>query len=59
MQRIALSVLLASLLLPAAHAASLKDYELTKTLEKVAKESSAGTPRAINEDILDLSLIHI
>ncbi|WP_027909812.1 quorum-sensing-regulated virulence factor family protein [Pseudomonas sp. URMO17WK12:I4] len=53
MQRIALSVLLASLLLPAAHAASLNDYQLTKTLEKVAKESSVGTPRAINEDILD------
>ncbi|AOE87079.1 quorum-sensing-regulated virulence factor family protein [Pseudomonas sp. TCU-HL1] len=36
-----------------AQAASLKDYELTKMLEQVAKESSAGTPRAINEDILD------
>jgi hypothetical protein len=36
-----------------AQAASLKDYELTKMLEKVAQESSAGTPRAINEDILD------
>ena len=37
----------------AAHAASLKDFELSKMLEKVAKESSVGTPRAINEDILD------
>ncbi|MDD0972457.1 quorum-sensing-regulated virulence factor family protein [Pseudomonas fontis] len=37
----------------AANAASLKDFELTKALEKVAKESSVGTPRAINEDILD------
>ena len=36
-----------------AQAASLKDYELTKMLEKVARESSIGTPRAINEDILD------
>ncbi|WP_375737635.1 quorum-sensing-regulated virulence factor family protein [Pseudomonas boanensis] len=36
-----------------AQASSLKDFELTKMLEKVAKESSAGTPRAINEDILD------
>ncbi|MGQ7817672.1 quorum-sensing-regulated virulence factor family protein [Metapseudomonas furukawaii] len=34
-------------------AASLKDYELGKMLEKVAEESSVGTPRAINEDILD------
>ncbi|AJE20658.1 hypothetical protein E0E54_17500 [Azotobacter chroococcum] len=42
------------LLLPTtALAASLKDFELTKMLEKVAKESSVGTPRAINEDILD------
>lgn len=36
-----------------AQAASLKDFELTKMLEKVAEESSVGTPRAINEDILD------
>ena len=35
------------------HAATLKDFELSKTLEKVARESSVGTPRAINEDILD------
>ena len=35
-------------------AASLKDFELNKTLQKVAAESSVGTPRAINEDILDL-----
>ncbi|SDH76048.1 Putative quorum-sensing-regulated virulence factor [Pseudomonas flavescens] len=53
MQRFALSALLVSLLAPTAHAASLKGYELTQTLEKVARESSAGTPRAINEDILD------
>lgn len=36
-----------------AHAASKQEYELTRVLEKVAKESSVGTPRAINEDILD------
>jgi hypothetical protein len=43
-----------SLSLPlVAHAATLKDFELSKTLEKVARESSIGTPRAINEDILD------
>ncbi len=35
------------------HAESLKDFELSKLLERVAKESSVGTPRAINEDILD------
>ena len=40
-------------LLPAAHAASLQEHELTRLLEQVAKESSVGTPRAINEDILD------
>lgn len=45
---------IAALLLPgAAMAASLKDFELTRSLEKVAAESSKGTPRAINEDILD------
>jgi hypothetical protein len=36
-----------------AQAASLKDFELSKALDKVARESSVGTPRAINEDILD------
>lgn len=41
------------LALPLAHAASLQDYELGKMLEKVARDSSVGTPRAINEDILD------
>ena len=41
------------LALPAVQAASLKDYELTKMLEKVAIDSSVGTPRAINEDLLD------
>jgi RNA:NAD 2'-phosphotransferase (TPT1/KptA family) len=37
----------------AAHAASLKEVELSKNLQKIAQESSVGTPRAINEDILD------
>ena len=37
----------------AAQAASKQEYDLSQMLEKVAKESSAGTPRAINEDILD------
>ncbi|MCE1114180.1 MULTISPECIES: quorum-sensing-regulated virulence factor family protein [Pseudomonas] len=46
-----LSLLLALPL--AAQAASKQEYELNQTLEKVAKESSVGTPRAINEDILD------
>ncbi|WP_145130351.1 quorum-sensing-regulated virulence factor family protein [Pseudomonas sp. URMO17WK12:I11] len=47
----ALSVLLALPL--AAQAASKQDYDLNTMLQKVAKESSVGTPRAINEDILD------
>ncbi|MBC9251866.1 hypothetical protein A9179_16470 [Pseudomonas alcaligenes] len=47
------TLLALSLSLPMAHAASLKDYELTRMLQQVAKESSVGTPRAINEDILD------
>ncbi|HDS1816844.1 TPA: quorum-sensing-regulated virulence factor family protein [Pseudomonas putida] len=37
----------------AAQAASKQDYDLNRMLQKVAKESSVGTPRAINEDILD------
>ncbi|MCU1716425.1 quorum-sensing-regulated virulence factor family protein [Pseudomonas sp. 5P_3.1_Bac2] len=36
-----------------AQAVTLKDYELSRSLDKVARESSVGTPRAINEDILD------
>lgn len=34
-------------------AASLQDFELSKLLKEVARQSSVGTPRAINEDILD------
>ncbi|WXL27226.1 quorum-sensing-regulated virulence factor family protein [Ectopseudomonas mendocina] len=49
-----LTCLAVALTLPMfAQAVTLKDYELSKTLEKVARESSVGTPRAINEDILD------
>ena len=45
---------LAVLLTPiAGHSASLKDFELTKTLEKVAANSNIGTPRVISNDILD------
>ncbi len=40
-------------LMPVTQAASLQEHELSRMLEQVAKESSAGTPRAINEDILD------
>lgn len=46
--------LIAALLLPtSALAASLKDFELTRELEKIARQSSEGTPRAMNEDITD------
>ena len=36
-----------------AQAASLKDHELSQLLQRVARDSSVGTPRAINQDILD------
>ncbi|WP_313023988.1 PA3611 family quorum-sensing-regulated virulence factor [Pseudomonas lopnurensis] len=49
-----LTTLLAlSLALPVAHAASLQEQQLGQLLDQVARESSVGTPRAINEDILD------
>lgn len=48
-----IALLALAAVLPAVQAASLQEHELTRTLEQVAKESSAGTPRAINEDILD------
>ncbi|MCY1286727.1 putative quorum-sensing-regulated virulence factor [compost metagenome] len=53
MLRFIAPALVLGLALPAVQAASLKDYELSQMLEKVAKESSVGTPRAVNEDILD------
>ena len=36
-----------------AQAASLSEQNLNKELQNVAAQSSVGTPRAINEDILD------
>lgn len=39
--------------LSAAQAASLKDFELNQMLIDVARKSSVGTPRAINQDITD------
>ena len=36
-----------------AQAASLKEQNLNKELRNIAEQSSVGTPRAINEDILD------
>lgn len=53
MLRLILPAIALAMTLPAAQAASLKEMELSKTLEKVAQQSSEGTPRAINEDILD------
>lgn len=41
------------LALPFAHAASAQDQALGPLLDKVARESSVGTPRAINSDLLD------
>lgn len=41
------------LAISATQAASLQDFELNKLLNNVARQSSIGTPRAINEDILD------
>jgi len=42
--------LLLALALPAAHAA---EQQLPELLQQVARDSSVGTPRAINADILD------
>nr|WP_314877347.1 quorum-sensing-regulated virulence factor family protein [uncultured Pseudomonas sp.] len=54
MLRVIVPTLSLLLMLPlAAQAASKQEYELSQLLQKVAKESSVGTPRAINEDILD------
>lgn len=36
-----------------AQAASLQDHQLSQQLQQIAQQSSQGTPRAINEDILD------
>ena len=48
-----LATLLATLLAGSAHAASRQDYELNRQLNEVARQSSVGTPRAINADLLD------
>jgi len=49
-----LTTLLAlSLALPLAHAAPQQEQQLGQLLNEVARQSNAGTPRAINEDILD------
>lgn len=53
MRRVTFTALFLALTLPAVHAASLREMELGELLNKVAKESSVGTPRAINENILD------
>ena len=47
------SLLTLCLALPFAHAASAQDQPLGQLLDEVARESSVGTPRAINSDILD------
>ena len=42
------------LALPFSHIAAAQEQQpLTQLLERVAQESSVGTPRAINEDLLD------
>ena len=45
MLRYILPALALSLMLATAQAASLKEMELTRTLEQVARQSSEGTPR--------------
>jgi len=47
------SLLTLCLALPFAHAASAQDRALGQLLDNVARESSVGTPRAINSDLLD------
>ncbi|UYZ83983.1 quorum-sensing-regulated virulence factor family protein [Entomomonas sp. E2T0] len=48
------SILIVSLALPfMVNAASLKDYNLHQTLQTVAKKSSEGIPRKINDDLTD------
>ncbi|WAH60192.1 quorum-sensing-regulated virulence factor family protein [Pseudomonas silvicola] len=37
----------------AAQAASLQEFELGKLLQQVAEQSNLGTPREVNENILD------
>ena len=42
-----------------AHAVSKQEYALNQKLQEVAKESSVGTPRAINEDILRFMTVKV
>ncbi|HDZ56216.1 MAG TPA: hypothetical protein ENI17_09995 [Pseudomonas xinjiangensis] len=48
-----LILLMAFFIALSASAASLREMRLQETLEDVAAQSSEGTPRAINEDIVD------
>ncbi len=48
-----LSVLIALLIALPAHAVSLRDTRLENTLRHVAEQSSADTPRKLNEFIVD------
>ncbi|MBD7978194.1 MULTISPECIES: PA3611 family quorum-sensing-regulated virulence factor [Pseudomonas] len=51
-----MSRLLAMLLcfaMPWAQAESLRSEQLSRDLQRIARESSVGTPRAINADLLD------
>lgn len=52
-QLLVLCGVILSVLVGPAQAVSLKDHELHILLEQVARESSVGTPRAINENLLD------
>ncbi|GAA6131889.1 PA3611 family quorum-sensing-regulated virulence factor [Halopseudomonas sabulinigri] len=49
-----LPLLLAVFLTAPSQAASLRDIRLEETLQKVAEESSEGTPRTINANITDM-----
>lgn len=53
MTRPILSLLACLLSCSVAEAQSLREEELHQLLRDVARQSSAGTPRAINEDLLD------
>lgn len=53
MRRSLVALLCLSVFAPASLAANLSDYQLNRTLTQVAKRSSEGTPRAINEFITD------
>lgn len=48
-----LSVLVAVLITLPVHAVSLRDTRLENTLRHVAEQSSQGTPRSVNEFIVD------